>query len=647
MASLSVPALNIAELLRANALEWPEKKAIVYPAGTDHEGRTVYAHKTFRHVDQESDAMARGFTKAGITKGTKTILMVKPSPELFSITLALIKVGAVPVVVDPGMGITRMLHCYKAVGADAFVGIPIAHVVRVLSPSTFSTLRTAVTVGRRLGWGGHSLDDIAEPSAEPLPITPATSDDLLIVNFTTGSTGPAKGVEYTHANVHAMLRRIRAQYGHGPDDVALAPLPLFALFHLLIGATAILPPMDPTKPALADAKKMIDAIRTFRVDMMFASPAFLRRVGRYAEERGITLPSLQEVVAGGAPVTASIVGCFKKALSPRARLHTTYGATEALPISSIESSEILGETSAMTRLGQGTCVGMPLDELALRIVRISDEPIAAWSDDLVVKQGEVGEITIAGPIVSRRYHATPEANTLMKIADGARTWHRTGDLGFIDEKGRVWFCGRKSQRVTSARGPLFTVQWEGIFNAHPDVYRTALVGVGPAGAQEAVVCVELRKEETLEECARIERELGEIAAAHPLTQGIKAFLIHPGFPVDIRHNAKIGREELAAWAAEAIERPRGSTGSGRARDSLLLVPILGWLFILYGLIFPFENVALRAIFWVDILLSVGVHGLQLSLSLPAGKRAGYSTPKIVLYTFLFGATWWKFLEPGR
>jgi acyl-CoA synthetase (AMP-forming)/AMP-acid ligase II/uncharacterized protein YhhL (DUF1145 family) len=628
------PALNVAQRLRVNAGLWPDKPALHFPSRQ----RNHYAHKTFRELDAESDRWAHALAAAQIGRGTKTLLMVKPSPELFTVLFALFKLGAVPVVVDPGMGLSRMLHCYRTVGADALVGIPAAHVVRVLFPRAFASLKSWVTVGRKLGWSGATLPPPASRALpdEPFPIADTRADDLLMVNFTTGATGPAKGVEYTHSLADAMIRRIESEFAHGADDVALAPLPLFAAFHLLIGAATILPPIDPNRPARADAAAMLDTLDQFRVTHMFASPAFLRRVGDYAALHERRLPTLRRVISGGAPVLPSVARRFAGLLSPDARLHVTYGATEALPIASIASDELLGETSARSAAGEGSCVGRPLPELELRVIRASDEPITRWANALLAPAGEVGELTIAGPTVSRRYHESPEWNALLKIADGARSWHRTGDLGRVDADGRVWFAGRKSQTVHSARGPLFTAHWEGIFDAHPDVYRSALVGIGPIGAQQPVVCVELSRRRSAGDRRRIERELLALAASHPLTRGVRALLFHRGFPVDIRHNAKIDRAQLAGWAARRLAPPP---------RALQLIPLAGWLFILIGLVTPLPSL-LRTLWAVDLFSSVVVHGLQLFVALPRGTRAGYSRLQTVAYTFLYGATWWKFLDAG-
>jgi acyl-CoA synthetase (AMP-forming)/AMP-acid ligase II len=614
--------MNIAARLRAHAERKPDQTALTYPAGS------AYASATYGEIDRQSDALARGFLRAGIARGTRTIVMLKPGLELFACLFGLIKIGAVPVIVDPGMGVGRMLRCYRAVGAEAFVGIPLAHVVRVLSPRAFAGLKSVVTVGRRWFWGGHALSELAVPSSEPFEIEPVRESDLLFINFTTGSTGPAKGVEYTHGMALAMLARIESAFAQSEQSITFATLPLFVIFDLLAGSRSILPAMDVTKPAFVDAARMVHDIQEFGATHMFASPAFLHRVGAHAAERGITLPSLRVVVSGGAPVGDSVLRCMERVLAPEAHLAVTYGATEALPIASIDAQRRLAMAEHGPRAGRGTCVGRPTEHLEVRIVRISDEPFARWSEELELPAGEVGEIVLAGDIVSPNYHRSPRYDALHKIVCGGRRWHRTGDLGYLDEAGDLWFCGRKSQRVQTARGPAYTVQWEGVFNAHPDVYRTALVGVGG----QAVLCVELNA--GVAPSDRIATELGELGRARGLT--VSAFLFHPRFPVDIRHNAKIGREQLARWA----ERKLGS--APRVRP-VHVIPIAGWLFLLAGVVVPFTHPVLQALWWIDLFLSVGVHGAQLFAAIPRGKRAGYTTGESVFRTFLLGATWWKFL----
>src|SRR5262249_24202433 len=228
--------------------------------------------------------------------------------------------------------------------------------------------------------------------------------------------------------------------------------------------------------------------------------------------------------------------------------------TEALPIACIGSEEILSETRAMTGRGAGGCVGRPAPSTESAIIPISDDPIESCQDKLCLLVGKSGEIAVYGPQVTQSYCNRPDLTELAKIPDPARgrAWHRMGDVGYLDEKGRLWMCGRKSQRVTTPSGPMFTIPCEGIFNTHPAVFRSALVGVGPPGNQEPILCVELEPQYRKTDRLALTRELLAIAGKFDQTRPITRILFHRGFPVDIRHNAKIGREKLASWAARRL-----------------------------------------------------------------------------------------------
>ena len=636
---------NIASRIRANGLRFPDREALIFKS----RGASTWQKLSFLQLDQRSDSYARGLQKVGITRGTKTILMVKPGPDLFLILFALFKIGAVPVIVDPGMGIQRMLHCYQSVGAEAFIGIPLAHWVRILFRKTFSSLKIRVTVG---GWffkNAPRISDIAELSQLPLPIATTSPDDLLMINFTTGSTGPAKGVEYTHKMASAMIQQIIDLFQQGPDSVTLATLPLFGVFDLLIGSTSVLPEMNPAKPGQTNPKRIIKTIQDHTVTHLFASPALLHRVCNYGSRKSLTLPTLNHVLSGGAPVSFQLLKSLRKLLSPSATLHAAYGATEALPICVISQTgsdtPIFAELEAKSAAGLGTCVGHPVPEMNYRIIGISDRQIPVWSNDLLVRLKELGEIVISGPSVSPRYHKNPKAQSEMKISEGDLIWHRTGDLGWTDEIGRLWFCGRKTERVLTPEGPLYTVQWEGVFNAHPEVYRSALVGLGPYAMQAPVVCIELKKWCHLKDRRKIELELGEMASRPSTSQRrVRAFLFHRNFPVDIRHHAKINRATLSRWADQMLSEERKFFGVSGYKRWWMLIPIGGWIFIFYGLILPLPHPLLKTVWWIDFFLSVFVHGIQLSRALPIASRANFSVRSSFFYTFLLGATWWKALE---
>lgn len=543
---------NIAKSLKKSADNYPFKRAVVYPASRDRSGRVLYSQLTFRQLDQQSDNLAAGLDSIGIGRGTRTILMVPPGMDFFLTVFAMFKVGAVPVVVDPGMGIDRMLQCLARSRPKAFIGIEKAHVLRTLRPGFFKTVKRWVTVGRKWFWGGHSLNQLMNrfPGAPFKPVQTTENETAAIV-FTTGSTGPAKGVIYTHGNFDAQIRQIQSHFKIAPDEVDLPTFPLFALFDPALGMTAVIPDMDPTKPAQVNPVKIIEAIENHGVTNMFASPALLNRVGQYGRENGIKLPSLRRVVSAGAPVSPANIEQFSSMLSNETQIHTPYGATEAVPIISIGSHEILSETRKLSEQGFGMCVGRPIENTNVKLIEISDEPITQIQDLLEVPENQVGEITVKADLVTEHYFNDANADLLAKIPDtDGKIWHRMGDLGWKDSKGRIWFCGRKAHRVETGKETLFTIPVEAIFNNHEKVYRSALTGVGPKNRQIPVVFVE--PFEKISDEKQFIRELSDLAGKNPLTAGIEYIFIDYKFPVDIRHNSKIFREKLAIKARELI-----------------------------------------------------------------------------------------------
>ncbi len=544
--------INIANYLKEMAEIQPYTRAVVVPISRDvNSGRITYSHLTFKQLDQESDCIAAGLNRAGIERGTKTILMVKPSLILFSLTFALFKTGAVPVMVDPGMGIKRMLSCLKQSNPEAFIGIPVAHALRTLFPKYFSSVKTFITIGKRWFWGGLTTKDIMKITKKPYALAETKEDETAAILFTTGSTGPAKGVVYTHKTFDSQIKQLRSHYNIKQGEIDLPTFPLFALFDPALGMTAIIPDMDPTKPAKVNPEKIVEAIINHGVTNMFASPALLDRVGKYGKNNNLKLPSLKRIISAGAPVSPKIIETFSSMLTEDARLHTPYGATEALPVSSIDSNEILMETKLLSEIGYGNCVGRVLGMTSLKLIKISDEPVEKFSHELLVPKGEIGEIIVSGDIVTKAYYKNETAQKLAKIEDDNKIWHRMGDLGWMDSNNRIWFCGRKNHRVITKDATLYTIPCESFFNQHPCIKRSALTGIGPKGDQTPVMCIELSK--TIKKNrAILLRELQDIAKENEMTKDIKLFLFHKSFPVDIRHNSKIFREKLAIWAEKKI-----------------------------------------------------------------------------------------------
>lgn len=544
--------VNIANRLRAAARKNPEKPAIILAKGPGPSGNYSTVRHTFSELERDSDAAARGFAAAGIGRGVKTLVMLRPSLPFFSCFFALFKVGAVPVFIDPGMGGSRLLECVRVLAPEAMVGIPLAHVARILFPRSFPGFKVAVTQGRRWFWGGKRWDTMRQFADEPFPIADTDADEMAAILFTTGSTGTAKGVEYSHGQLDRQVGILMAGFGIDENDRDCATFPGFSLFSIALGMTAVAPDMNPVRPGSVFPPNVIEPALAEGCTFSFGSPALWGRVSAYAVDNGKKLPGMKRVVMAGAPVPAAVhERLLGSVLDPDANTYTPYGATEVMPVACIGGREVLAETAAETPKGGGVCIGYAADGVHVEIIRIDDAPIPAWSDELIMPQGKIGEIAVQADHASRHYHNLPKADALAKIADGEKFWHRMGDVGYIDAKGRIWFCGRKAHRVRARNGDLFTVACEGVFNIHPSVARSALVGVPKAdGFERPVLAVELRPGVDASQKETIRRELLALGEANPMTAGIEAILFHPSFPTDIRHNAKIRREDLAVWAAK-------------------------------------------------------------------------------------------------
>lgn len=539
---------NIAASLPRLARERPDQVAMRCPG----RGGRYDVSLTYAQLDARSDAIAAGLAKRGIVRGTRTVLMVRPTPEFFLLMFALFKAGAVPVLVDPGIDKRALKQCLDEAKPEAFIGIPLAHVARTLLRWARSA-RVRITTGARAWLADATLADVERAGAHAGPqLADTRPDEVAAILFTSGSTGVPKGVIYRHRHFVAQIAMLRDAFGIREGGVDLPTFPPFALFDPALGLTSIIPDMDPTRPARANPRKLIAAIERFGVDQLFGSPALMRVLA----DHGAKLPALKRVTSAGAPVPAEVVTKLRELLPADAQFWTPYGATECLPVAVIEGAELV-TLRERTEHGAGTCVGRAVPPNQVRLIRVSDDAIATWSDDLMVSGGLVGEITVAGPSATDAYFNRDEMTRLAKIREtqpdgGERIVHRMGDLGYFDREGRLWFCGRKSQRVVTARETLCTEQVEPVFNTHPDVRRTALVGLGARGAQRAVLCVELRKGVARSEQPRIVDELQHLGEGFVHTAKVEAFLFHPEFPVDIRHNAKIGREKLAVWAAKQL-----------------------------------------------------------------------------------------------
>ncbi len=546
-------SLNVASHLARMAAEQPETPAVHLPIGSvNPNGPSPHRTLTFAELNAKADAYAAGLESLGITRGVRTVLMVPPGEEFFALTFALFKVMAVPVLIDPGMGIKNLKKCLAEAEPAAFIGIPKAHLARRLFGWGKRTIRTTVNVGSWRFFCTACTKQFQNPSPPPAGGGIVQADDPAAILFTSGSTGIAKGAEYTHGIFAAQVEMLKQTYGIQPGEIDFCTFPLFALFGPALGMTCVVPDMDASKPATINPKKALSQIQQFGVTNLFGSPAVIRNLSTLADGSGFA--TVKRVISAGAPANAAVLERFVKLLPPGVKVFTPYGATEALPVANIGSDEILNETRALTEQGKGVCIGRPVARIEVSIIRISDEPIAEWDDSLKVLPGEIGEFVVRGPVVTKRYFHRDDATKLAKIIDPrtGEVLHRMGDVGYFDEKGRMWFCGRKSHRVVTKDGTLFTDMVEPVFNTVEGVARTALVGVKQAGVVVPAICFEHFRESPTPN--KMKLALLEQAQQSEHTRRIEVFLYHPGgFPVDVRHNSKIFREKLAVWAAKQLQ----------------------------------------------------------------------------------------------
>jgi acyl-CoA synthetase (AMP-forming)/AMP-acid ligase II len=550
---------NIARHLPLMAAHQPDHPAVKIPRGRTSTGDIDYLVLSFRELDAEVDAWAGKLAAQGVRRGDRVLVMVRQGLPLIAAAFALFKLSAVPVIIDPGMGRKNFLACVARSKPRVLLGIPLAQVMSHVFRSAFKSVAVRIWAS---GSSTARLSSGSQPSALSPQLVSTAATDLAAILFTSGSTGAPKGVCYEHGMFEAQVRLVRDTYGIQPGEVDLPMLPIFALFNPALGMTTVVPEIDPSRPATVDPAKIVRAIRQEKVTNTFGSPTLWRIISRHCLKNNITLPSVKRVLMAGAPVPPGLFADLQKIL-PNGTAHSPYGATESLPVASISATEVIGETAAATAAGKGTCVGRPVREIQIKIIAITDAPVAALADAQELPAGEIGEIIVCGPVVTKEYDALPEATAAAKISGpqlsalssqpggSAAIWHRMGDLGYLDALGRLWFCGRKAERVETQHGLLCTEQVEPIFNAHPNVARSALIATGHDGRRPAIVVEPVSRDVVATASLRrkLVRELRELGAARPHTDLIRLAYLHPHFPVDVRHNAKIHRLALARWAA--------------------------------------------------------------------------------------------------
>ena len=554
-AASRVSAGGLYEALRSAATAMPWVSAVTKVSFPRWRATPQYDTLDFGSLAARIDAYEHGLMEAGLRAAERVIMLVTPGADFLALSYAVMGRGAVPVFIDPGMGVDAVVACMREAEPSGFIGVPRAHLLRLKAGELFRSLRFSVVAGRFPPCGAMRLCDLRRPSAAPPTPVPRGDADPALVAFTSGATGRPKGVVFTNRMLSEQLAVFRGQFGFRGGDQDLPLLPVFSLFTAALGVGSIFPPLDPSRPLSLVPSQIIRVMRDLGNQTSFGSPALWSKIGEYCRQTGATLPQLRRVFMAGAPVSQTTIDLVKAAC-PQAESFTPYGATEALPVTIASADDLWQDRPVLAVTGeQGTPVGRAIDGVALRVVQpLTGQPVLSLVD---CPERVIGEIVVSGDTVSREYLRRPEATATSKIHDGDRVWHRMGDMGYLDAAGHLYFCGRKAHMVSTPDRTVHSVPVENVFNRHPQVRRSALIEVagGPALAIEpASWPLTPQARQTLA------AELRAVGVGDPVTAAIQRFYFHQSFPVDARHNAKIFRDRLGAWAATqtAIEFPEAA-----------------------------------------------------------------------------------------
>lgn len=520
---------NVALHLTHHARVTPDRLALVTARKLVKDGQQPYERLSFSQMEQRVNQLAHGLAERGIQPGDRVVVMIPMSIDLYILMVALLKMGAVTVFIDPWVGLQQVNRCCGLVAPKMFIGMPVAHLLRLFS-ANFRHIPQHV-------WARGGLGRLFSIRSEPYPCYEAGPETPALVTFTTGSSGVPKGANRTHGFLWAQHEALKVELDQRPDDVDLPAFPILLLNNLAGGVTSVLPVMKPDKPSQVNPAVIVRQIQDFGVTTASGSPAYWLPIARWCLASKTTLPTVRAVFTGGAPVPSDLLALLKQIL-PNGEAYVVYGSTEAEPVSRISGSEVLEETCLKTAQGLGNCVGKPAGETCVKIIRLPqppDTPIRlgdpGWAE-WEVPQGEVGEIIVSGDHVGREYWKNESASQLFKIRDGDRIWHRMGDLGYLDDQGRIWLVGRTHNVVVRAGRALYPIQIEAIANQAPGVQASALVGLPDAQLGEKAVLVVVGDPESARKAVE--------QAGFPIDQVAE----RPSLPVDPRHNAKIDYAKL-------------------------------------------------------------------------------------------------------
>lgn len=538
---------NIALHLPLRAKETPHKIAVSAPK---NQKSRHYEDLTFQQLDERSNSFAKELQKLGLKKDDRVLVFVKPSLNFSVVTFALFRAGLVPIFIDPGMGKKNLLKAITQIKPVGLIAEPEVHFLRLLYNSAFKSVCYFVTTGN-LTWGNMlSLKRIPKTTPSDEVMIERSSEDTAAILFTSGGTGIPKGVRYTHKIFNSQIKKLKTMFNLNSNEIDLPGFPLFSLFTISMGMKSAIPAMDPSKPARCNPKLLVQNILDHQATFVAGSPAIWERVGTYCLENNITLPSVKYLVMFGAPVSISLHQKLKKVIIC-GDTYTPYGATECLPVSNISGDVVLNKMTKKILSGFGTCVGQPVPDTIIKIAPITDSPLVNEFDFEWHQKNQLGEICVYSDTVTPEYIDMPIKTKEAKIkAIAGGIWHRMGDLGYIDNDGLLWFCGRKSHRIYYENSIIPCVPQENIFLSHPLIEKCAYVGPTINNKITPSLVIKPKRSLRKKESDKLKKEVLNLSSSKGQSIPIKKIYYHESFPVDVRHNIKIDRLKIK----DAIER---------------------------------------------------------------------------------------------
>jgi len=568
--SRSSEQANISQHIVEMAQISPYQKAMICLSGRDTNGKMAYSHLTYRQFNQRSSDLARGLQQAGIVRGTRTALQMIPELDWFCIAYALLKIGAVPVLLQPSMGAQRISYCIKAVEPEALIIDPELQKFQRFQSAKYPSVHLQISTKRRWFSKGISIADLQQNDPTSIQLAEMRNNDTGMILFSTScETDTPKPTILTHGMMSSTLELMKSVLAMSTDSVLFTTFPLFMLLAPALGIRHIIPPTHTLKANKLNPKFLVESIWDHGITHLLMSPTRLMLLTQFLKDEAIFLPSIQRMGAWGENYPAHELQRIHYYINNETQIFPLYGMTEAPIVSTLGSHKIISETQIKTERGFGICQGKAVDGIDMRIIEVSDRPIDNWSDDLLISNGGIGELVIRGDSVSKQYYSSITDDAINKIPDGQTIWHRTGDIGWLDSASNFWFCGRKQDRIIiSEEETLYTIPCEAVFMQHERVYRCIIAGVGPIPHQIPVLIIELAPGDSGKYISSLTHELTELAQTYPHTGNIKHILFRKSFPVHPLFHQKVNRKQLTIWAAKKLGKTLPDTSDPESSDHI-------------------------------------------------------------------------------